>query len=178
MDPEVRGISPTQKKCQKKSRQPFLNSQDTLIYKRPFSVIPNLLIVYLKPVCSTVDMLLKSSTLAGLAHGVCVFAAVYKWDVTWVNRNPDGLHERPVIGINYQWPVPTISANVGEQITIHLTNKLGNETTSVHFHGLFQHGTNSMDGPTGVTQCPVGPGETFTQVFTVKVSPDKSILEG
>ena len=108
-----------------------------------------------------------SSLLVSLAYSLCVSAAVYNWDVTWVSRNPDGLHQRPVIGINGQWPVPTITANVGEQITVHLTNKLGNETTGLHFHGLFQNGTNSMDGPTGVTQCPIGPGETFTQVFTV-----------
>ncbi|CAF9922616.1 MAG: hypothetical protein ALECFALPRED_002131, partial [Alectoria fallacina] len=109
----------------------------------------------------------KSLLLAALAQVMCVSSAVYNWDVTWVNRNPDGLHARPVIGINNQWPLPAITANVGEQITVHLTNQLGNETTSLHFHGLFQNGTNSMDGPTGVTQCPIGPGETFTQVFTV-----------
>ena len=116
-------------------------------------------------------MLPRLSLLAALAHAICVSAAVYNWDVTWVNRNPDGLHQRPVIGINNQWPVPAITANVGEQITVHLTNQLGNETTSLHFHGLFQNGSNAMDGPTGVTQCPIGPGETFTQVFTASHSP-------
>lgn len=112
-------------------------------------------------------MFFRSSLLAALGYGTYASAAVYNWDVTWVNRNPDGLHERPVIGINNQWPVPAITANIGEQITVHLTNQLGNETTSLHFHGLFQNGTNAMDGPTGVTQCPIGPGETFTQVFTI-----------
>lgn len=116
-------------------------------------------------------MLLTSFLIAGLAHVTCVSSAVYNWDVTWVNRNPDGLYERPVIGINNQWPVPVIRATVGEQITVSLTNQLGNETTSVHFHGLFQNGTNSMDGPTGVTQCPIAPGETFTQTFTVVPHP-------
>lgn len=112
-------------------------------------------------------MFQRSFLLFALVYGVYVTAAVYNWDVTWVNRNPDGLYERPVIGINNQWPVPAIMANVGEQITVHLTNQLGNETTGVHFHGIFQRGTNAMDGPTGVTQCPIGPGETFTHVFTV-----------
>lgn len=28
--------------------------------------------------------------------------------------------------------------------------QLGNETTSVHFHGLFQNGSTDMDGPVGV----------------------------
>ena len=116
-------------------------------------------------------MLTIPSLLVSLGYGLSVSAAVYNWDITWVNRNPDGLHERPVIGINNQWPVPAITASVGEQITIYMTNQLGNETTSVHFHGLFQNGTNSMDGPTGVTQCPIGPGETFTYVFTVSNTP-------
>ena len=116
-------------------------------------------------------MFSASSLLAALANGLCVSAAVYNWDVTWVNRNPDGLHARPVIGINNQWPLPALTANVGEQVTVHLTNQLGNETTGMHFHGLFQNGTNSMDGPTGVTQCPIGPGETFTYVFTVRSTP-------
>ena len=112
-------------------------------------------------------MLLKSYSFAIFAYTVCASAAVYNWDVTWVLRNPDGLLPRPVIGINGQWPPPPIRASVGEQVTVHLTNKLGNETTGMHFHGLFQNATNSMDGPTGLTQCPIGPGETFTQVFTV-----------
>ena len=107
------------------------------------------------------------SLLVSLGYGLGASAAIYNWEVTWVNRNPDGLQERPVIGINYQWPVPAVTASVGEQITVYLTNQLGNETTSVHFHGLFQNGTNSMDGPTGVTQCPIGPGETFIYNFTV-----------
>lgn len=102
-----------------------------------------------------------------LPYALSVSAAVLTWDIEWVNRNPDGLYSRPVIGINGQWPPPTVNANIGEQITIHLTNKLVNETTGLHVHGIFQNGTNSNDGPTGVTQCPVGPGETYTYVFQV-----------
>lgn len=108
-----------------------------------------------------------------LASSLAVFAnaATYNWQVSWVSRNPDGLLERPVIGINGQWPPPAINAQVGEQIVVHLTNGLVNETTGMHFHGLFQNGSNSMDGPTGLTQCQIGPGETFTQTFTVCLNP-------
>ncbi len=113
------------------------------------------------------NMFLKTYLYIIATYNLYAYAAVYNWDLTWVSRNPDGLHTRPVIGINGQWPPPTLNANVGERITVHLTNKLGNETTGLHFHGLFQEGTNSMDGPTGVTQCPIGPGETFAYVFTV-----------
>ena len=110
-------------------------------------------------------MFRNSYLLAILHYVLCASAAVYNWNIGWITENPDGLLSRPVIAINGQWPPPTLSANVGDTITINLKNNLGNETTGLHFHGLFQNGTNSMDGPTQVTQCPIGPGETFTQTF-------------
>jgi iron transport multicopper oxidase len=88
------------------------------------------------------------------------------WDITWVSAAPDGF-TRPVIGINGQWPCPAIEANVGDRIIIHVTNKLGNESTSIHFHGLLQTGTTAMDGPSGITQCPIPPGGIFTYDFIV-----------
>jgi Multicopper oxidase len=91
------------------------------------------------------------------------------WDVTWVSAAPDGF-TRPVIGINGQWPCPTIEVNVGDRIIIHVTNKLGNESTSIHFHGQLQVGSTTMDGPSGVTQCPIPPGGVFTYDFIVSFS--------
>ena len=106
--------------------------------------------------------------LLSLCHALCIQAAVYTWNLGWIYQNPDGLHRRPVIAINGQWPPPTLNVTIGELVTINLVNKLGNESTSLHFHGLFQHGSNAMDGPVGLTQCPVAPGETFVQTFKVK----------
>lgn len=40
----------------------------------------------------------------------------------------------------------------------------------MHFHGMFQNGTNDMDGPVGVTQCDVPPGSSFKLNFTVSVA--------
>jgi hypothetical protein len=71
------------------------------------------------------------------------------------------------IGVNHQWPNPTISVNVGDQIIVNVVNELGNETIGIHFHGQYQTGTNTMDGPQGVNQCPILPGESFTYNFTV-----------
>jgi len=102
-----------------------------------------------------------------LVLSICSFAIAdktYNWDITWVNAAPDGF-ERPVIGINGKWPLPTIEAHVGERVTVIAHNKLGNETTSLHFHGLRQFQTNTMDGPSGVTQCPIPPGSTITYSF-------------
>ncbi len=107
-----------------------------------------------------------SASLFLLGFGQLAFSALFKWDVTWVNAAPDGFN-RPVIGINGKWPCPPIEVEVGEEITVVLTNKLGNETTGLHFHGISQRGTAQMDGPTGVTQCPIPPGSTFTYSFKV-----------
>ena len=91
----------------------------------------------------------------------------YDFDVGWVYANPDGLQTRPVIGINGQWPIPTIRVTKGDQLVVKVKNSLGNETTSLHFHGLYQNGTTHMDGPAQVTQCAIQPGGSFTYNFTV-----------
>ncbi|KAI1164762.1 Cupredoxin [Nemania serpens] len=91
----------------------------------------------------------------------------YDFNVGWVRANPDGAFERPTIGINGQWPIPRIEANVGDNVVVHVTNSLGNQTTSLHFHGLFMNGTTHMDGPVQVTQCAIPPGGSFTYNFTI-----------
>ncbi|KAI0164430.1 putative ferroxidase [Hypoxylon sp. FL1284] len=88
----------------------------------------------------------------------------YEWNITWVSASPDGF-ERPVIGINGAWPCPIIEADVGDVITVNVTNLLGNETTGIHFHGITQLNTNSMDGSVGVSQCPLPPDYTVGYTF-------------
>ena len=82
----------------------------------------------------------------------------YDFNITWVTANPDGINARPVIGINNAWPLPVMTATLGDQVIVNVNNQLGNQSTSLHFHGLFQNGTNAMDGPSFVTQCPILPG--------------------
>lgn len=92
----------------------------------------------------------------------------YDFNVTWVNANPDGLFERKVVGINGQWPLPIIEVDKGDQLIVNMYNGLDDgHSTSIHFHGMFQNGTNEMDGPSMVTQCPVPPGSSITYNFTV-----------
>ena len=115
-------------------------------------------------------IMLSVLSLLVLAHTAVAATVTYNWDITWVNANPDGAMMRPVIGINGQWPCPSINANVGDRVMVHVTNKLGNETTSLHWHGLFQQGSDTMDGPSGVTQCEIPPGSKFTYDFKVSAS--------
>ncbi|EFQ29060.1 multicopper oxidase [Colletotrichum graminicola M1.001] len=99
------------------------------------------------------------------ANAALALTVTYNWEATWVNAAPLGV-SRPVIGINGQWPCPKIEASVGDTVVVHLTNKLGNQTTGIHFHGINQISTNSMDGPSMVTQCPLPPDMTMTYSFT------------
>lgn len=110
------------------------------------------------------NFLLPISLLASVAHAATV---THDFDVGWVYANPDGLQTRPVMGINGQWPIPPIVANVGDQVVINVKNSLGNESTSLHFHGLYMNGTTHMDGPVAVSQCGIPPNGHFTYNFTV-----------
>jgi FtsP/CotA-like multicopper oxidase with cupredoxin domain len=42
--------------------------------------------------------------------------------------------------------IPTIEADVGDTIVVTAHNNLGNETTSLHFHGMYQKGSGIYDG--------------------------------
>ena len=101
------------------------------------------------------------------ALGCRAKTVTYDFNVTWVMANPDGLSERKVVGINGQWPLPIIDVDKGDRLVVNMHNGLGDKSTSIHFHGMFQNGTNAMDGPSMVTQCPVTPGASITYDFTV-----------
>ncbi|KAJ5753890.1 uncharacterized protein N7511_008043 [Penicillium nucicola] len=77
---------------------------------------------------------------------------------------PDG-RPRWALTINGSLPGPTIEADWGDTVIIHLRNSLPvtiQNGTSLHIHGLRQHYTNPMDGVVSVTQCPIAPGNTMT----------------
>ncbi|MCJ1384904.1 hypothetical protein MMC17_008022 [Xylographa soralifera] len=92
----------------------------------------------------------------------------YDFNITWITSNPDGAYERSTIGINGQWPLPAIRATVGDQVIVNVMNQLGNETTSLHFHGIYLNGSPEMDGTAGVSQCAIPPGASFTYNFKVE----------
>ncbi|KAL5614173.1 hypothetical protein BROUX41_000011 [Berkeleyomyces rouxiae] len=89
----------------------------------------------------------------------------YFWTIADAELNPDGVF-RPMILINNKFPGPLIEANIGDNLIVHINNR-GTNATSIHFHGLFQNGTNSMDGTVGITQCPIAPETAYMYNFTV-----------
>jgi len=75
--------------------------------------------------------------------------------VCLVTSNPRKLTiagvNRSMYAINGQFPGPVIRLNEGDQLLINVTNALP-EPTTMHWHGLYQNGTNWMDGTSGITQ--------------------------
>ncbi|KAH1093034.1 hypothetical protein GYH30_038985 [Glycine max] len=89
-----------------------------------------------------------------------------RFNVEYMYREPD-CHEHVVMGINGQFPGPTITAEAGDTLEILLTNKLSTEGTVIHWHGIRQYGTPWADGTAAISQCAIAPGETFNYTFTV-----------
>ncbi|KAI6685400.1 hypothetical protein NL676_031313 [Syzygium grande] len=90
----------------------------------------------------------------------------FRWEVEYKFWSPDCV-EGIVMSINGQFPGPTISAEVGDTISVKLTNKLSTEGVVIHWHGIRQLGTPWADGTASISQCPINPGETFTYRFKV-----------
>ncbi|KAK0118499.1 hypothetical protein ONS95_007390 [Cadophora gregata] len=103
-------------------------------------------------------------TILSLVSFALAKTVTYDWSIGWVTAAPDGF-TRKVIGINGKFPLPTIEGNVGDRIIVNVYNALGDESTSIHFHGLDQPGTQFSDGPSGVTQCPIPPGASLKYDF-------------
>lgn len=76
---------------------------------------------------------------------------------------PDG-YPRPAMAVNGTIPGPTIFADWGDYVVVHVTNKLheSKNGTSIHWHGIRQNYTNGNDGVVSITQCPTAPDSSMT----------------
>ena len=115
-------------------------------------------------------MLLSFLVFLNLSFLAAAKTVQYDWEIGYVDVSPDGF-ERKAIGINGEWPCPTVEVDVGDRLVVHVTNSLDDQSTSIHWHGLNQRGTPFMDGSSVVAQCPIPPGSHFTYDFTVCSSP-------
>jgi CopA family copper-resistance protein len=68
------------------------------------------------------------------------------------------------IAVNGQIPMPTLTFTEGDTAEIYVHNEL-NETTSLHWHGLFL--PNKEDGVPNLTQMPIKPGTTHPYKFPI-----------
>jgi len=88
----------------------------------------------------------------------------YQFNISQAYAAPDGFRKLMIL-VNGQSPGPLIEANAGDTVRVLVHNQLGNMSTSIHWHGIDQKNTTWMDGVTGVTQCAIPPGESFTYEF-------------
>ncbi|KAI1249106.1 hypothetical protein MGN70_008715 [Eutypa lata] len=90
----------------------------------------------------------------------------YWFDLQDVTVAPDGV-SRSAITVNGSIPGPTIFADWGDTVVVHVSNSLttSNNGTSIHFHGIRQNYTNQNDGVVSITQCPTAPGESITYTW-------------
>ena len=108
-----------------------------------------------------------SRALALLALPGAAFAAEYRLTI---DRQAVNVTGRPVesLTINVQIPGPTLRFREGEDVTIHVTNRL-HEDTSLHWHGLLlppeMDGVPGLSGFSGIT-----PGETYAYRFKIRQS--------
>ncbi|KAI6103797.1 laccase [Pisolithus croceorrhizus] len=83
---------------------------------------------------------------------------------------PDGFPRSTVLA-GGTFPGPLIQARKGDEFLVNVTNFLNDTsmdiTTSIHWHGIFQHQSNWADGTAWVTQCPIQPNGSFLHRFTV-----------
>ncbi|KAJ0386888.1 hypothetical protein COL922a_003364 [Colletotrichum nupharicola] len=88
--------------------------------------------------------------------------SIFYLEVTNTTIAPDGYNVSRML-FNGSYPGPTLEGNWGDTFRITVKNNLTNfNGTSIHWHGIRQLNTNWMDGVSGVTECPIPPGETFT----------------
>ncbi|RDW85906.1 multicopper oxidase-1 [Coleophoma crateriformis] len=88
----------------------------------------------------------------------------YWFDITNTTAAPDGI-ERMILAINGTVPGPTIIADWGDTVVVHVTNSMQNNGTGIHWHGVRQNGTTQNDGVPSMTQCPIAPGSTYTYTW-------------
>ncbi|EIW74506.1 laccase [Coniophora puteana RWD-64-598 SS2] len=85
--------------------------------------------------------------------------------------SPDGFPRLATV-VNGITPGPLIMAKKGDDFRVTVENELDDpslaEATSVHWHGIFQHGSSWADGTSFVSQCPLIPDESFTHAFNAQ----------
>ncbi|KAG8415838.1 hypothetical protein J3459_014043 [Metarhizium acridum] len=90
----------------------------------------------------------------------------YWLELTDVSVDPDGF-SRSAIAVNGSIPGPTLFADWGDTVVVHVTNSLTTSLngTSIHFHGIRQNYTNENDGVVSITQCPLAVKQSTTYTW-------------
>nr|ABA97288.1 retrotransposon protein, putative, Ty1-copia subclass, expressed [Oryza sativa Japonica Group] len=103
--------------------------------------------------------------IASVAHGAVV-EHTFNEEVGNLSISRLCQPEMIITAVNGQLPGPTINVTEGDTVVVHLVNESPYNMT-IHWHGVFQRGSQWADGPSMITQCPVGPSDNYTYRFNV-----------
>nr|AEL16568.1 laccase [Cerrena sp. CTL-2011] len=107
-------------------------------------------------------------TLSLVAGALAAIGPVADLHIVDADIAPDGF-TRPAVLAGGTFPGPLITGNKGDTFQLNVVNDLTNadmmKSTSIHWHGFFQKGTNWADGPSFVNQCPIPTGTSFLYEF-------------
>lgn len=77
----------------------------------------------------------------------------------------DGV-ERGILTVNRMIPGPSIQVCENDRVVIDVENHMEGMELTIHWHGIWQRGTQYYDGVPFVTQCPIQQGNTFRYQWT------------
>ncbi|XP_046993056.1 laccase-4 [Schistocerca americana] len=77
----------------------------------------------------------------------------------------DGV-ERGILTVNRMLPGPSIQVCENDKVVIDVENAMDGQEVTIHWHGVWQRGSQYSDGVPFVTQCPIQQGNTFRYQFT------------
>ncbi|KAI9135973.1 Cupredoxin [Paraphysoderma sedebokerense] len=122
---------------------------------------------YLSKVTMSLHLLLLILSLGLLFLSSVTYSAVVKhtFNVTYGLGKPD-CHERQVMLVNNEFPAPELRLNKGDTLSVKVVNNLDKEIT-IHWHGLHQKSSPSMDGVPHLIQSPIPPKGVFDYVIPV-----------
>ncbi|KAJ2492799.1 ferroxidase fet3 [Coemansia sp. RSA 2050] len=107
-------------------------------------------------------MLYIATLLQWLVVAAAAARVEYNMEITTIMTSMDGVHERMAVVVNGKAPMPLIKAELGDLLALRIRNRLEDEATGLHSHGLFNNGTNYYDGAGMVTECGIAPGSEMT----------------
>nr|AID59411.1 laccase 3 precursor [Cerrena sp. HYB07] len=114
------------------------------------------------------NSLLTFTVLALSMRANAAIGPVTDLEITNADISPDGFSRAAVLA-GGSFPGPLITGNKGDNFQINVVNSLTDadqlKSTTIHWHGFFQKGTNWADGPAMVNQCPIATGNSFLYNF-------------
>lgn len=89
---------------------------------------------------------------------------IFNLSIAQATQMIDGRSANMIL-VNNQSPAPLLKWREGDNVTLHVTNLL-TEDSSIHWHGILLPA--EMDGVPGVSYAGIKPGQTFTYQFPIK----------